>query len=107
MQTYSSTAVNITWGPPLLPGGVIISYQLYVNYFNGSTAMRKLGVATLYFMLNNLIPNQWIGIELSASTRFGEGPHSLMVRERTGMSEIGGFQGGFLPTIHTIYSSLA
>ena len=90
--------MNITWGPPLLPGGVIISYQLYVNYFNGSTEMRKLGIAALYFLLNNLMPNQWIGIELSASTRFGEGPHSLMVRERTGMSEIGIPRG--VPTYH-------
>ena len=80
----NSSAVNVTWSPPLLPGGVIISYQLYINYFNGSTETRKLGIAT-YYVLNNLMPNQWIGIELSASTKVGEGPRSLMVRERTGM----------------------
>ena len=72
------------WGPPLLPDGVIISYQLYINYFNGSTETRELGIAT-YYVLNNLMPNQWIGIELSASTKVGEGPRSLMVTERTGM----------------------
>ena len=84
VQTNSSAAVTITWGPPSLPGGVIISYQLYINYFNGSTETRKLGIAT-YYELNNLMPNQWIGIELSACTKVGEGPRSLMVKERTGM----------------------
>ena len=76
--------MNVTWGPPFLPDGVIISYQLYINYFNGSTETRTLGIAT-YYVLDNLMPNQWIGIELSASTKIGEGPRSLMVRERTGM----------------------
>ena len=79
--------MTITWAPPLLPGGVIISYQLYVNYFNGSTEMRKLGITT-YYVLNDLMPNQWIGIDISASTKVGEGPRSLMVRGRTGMFEI-------------------
>ena len=98
VQTNGSTAVTITWGPPSLPGGIIISYQLYINYFNGSTETRKLGTETYYYELNNLMPNQWIGIELSASTKLGEGPHSPMVRERTGMFEIGNFEG--VPTYH-------
>ena len=89
--------MTITWGPPFFPDGVIISYQLYINYFNGSTETRKLGIET-YYELNDLMPNQWIGIELSASTKVGEGPRSLMVRERTGMFEIGDFMG--VPTYH-------
>ena len=76
------------WGPPLVPRGVIISYQLFIDYFNDSTEMRKLGTETYYYELNNLMPNQWIGIELSASTKVGEGPRSPMVREKTGMSEM-------------------
>ena len=78
--------MTITWGPPSLPGGVIISHQLYINYFNGSTETRKLGIETYNYELNNLMPNQWIGIEISASKKVGEGPRSPMVRERTGMS---------------------
>ena len=87
VRTNGSAAVTITWGSPFFPGGVIISYQLYTDYFNGSTDTRKLSIET-YYVLNNLMPNQWIGIELSACTKVGEGPRSLMVRERTGMSEI-------------------
>ena len=87
VRTNGSASVIISWVPPILPDGVIISYQLYVNYFNGSTETRTLGIET-YYVLNNLMPNQWIGIELSAATKVGEGPRSLMVRERTGMSEI-------------------
>ena len=76
------------WGPPLVPRGVIISYQLFIDYFNNLTEMRKLGTEAYNYELNNLMPNQWIGIQLSASTKVGEGPRSLMVRERTGMSDI-------------------
>lgn len=73
----TASSVLITWIEPTTPHGVVTSYNLYVNYSDGSpiTAIQSGASATNY-TLTNLQPYQLVTVQVSASTAVGEGPRS-------------------------------
>ena len=78
------SSVLITWIEPLMPNGVITSYNVYVNYSDGSPVAVLQASATLTnYTLTNLQPYQLVSVQVSASTTAGEGPRSEPVMGRS------------------------
>ena len=70
-------SVIVYWNAPVMPNGVITLYILYVRYENGTVnAFNVVGERTSY-NITNLHPYQQIIVEVTASTRIGEGPSSV------------------------------
>ena len=72
-----SISLLIEWKPPNTPNGIITHNTMYINYTNDSQIATTLidGQFNIY-LLEGLIPNQLVGISLSATTAGGEGPQS-------------------------------
>ena len=67
-----------------MANGVITSYNLYVNYSDGSPlAVLQAGATTSNYTLSNLQPYQLVTVQVSASTAAGEGPRSEPVMGRS------------------------
>ena len=72
-------SIVVYWSPPLRPNGVITRYNLYIGYETQSGMIDRFttdGQSTSY-NISNLLPYQQISIEVTASTRIGEGPSSI------------------------------
>ena len=72
------------WLPPFIPNGIIIQYNIYTNYTNGSnvTSQTVDGNNTLY-LLEDLQVFQLVGVSISATTGGGEGPMSPYMYNRS------------------------
>ena len=80
-------SVIVYWNAPVMPNGVITLYILYVRFENGTVnAFNVFGERTSY-NITNLHPYQQISVEVTASTRIGEGPRS-MSRIRTAQARM-------------------
>ena len=75
------TTLILSWDPPAEPNGVIITYTLYVDYFNGTTT--NLPTLFAIFLLSPLRPYQTISVQVSASTSVGEGLRTLSMEFTT------------------------
>lgn len=84
----SPSSVLIYWIPPSSPNGLITSYNLYINYTDGSPIAVRQSTTTNY-TVSGLQPYQLVSVRVSASTSTGEGPMSLEVSGRT--TELGTF----------------
>ena len=74
--------VLVEWDPPSTPKGVITHYNLYVDYENGSNDTFIVeGQATVY-NITDLIPFQFVSVEMSANTSVGEGPRCPQVTDQ-------------------------
>lgn len=83
VTNISESALLIKWNPPLVPNGVIIEYNIYITYDNGSTDAINVNGSHKEYVLDNLSPHQMVYVNMSASTIAGEGPLSGTVYNRT------------------------
>ena len=73
--TLNTTAIHVQWDPPLIPNGVIISYNIYIDgvlLLNISTTSGAQNISIAGFS-----PYQTVSVNLSANTKVGEGPLSM------------------------------
>lgn len=68
--------LRVGWDLPTQPSGVIVRYNLYIDYLNGTVSTVVLNNTTLSYDIVGLKPYQTIGVSVSASTMVGEGPIS-------------------------------
>lgn len=71
------------WDPPRAPNGIITQYTLYIGYENGTVDVFYTNGETRSFNITNLYPFQIISIDISASTRIGEGPLAPRIEVQT------------------------
>ena len=69
-------SIAVHWSPPRRPNGVITHYTLYISYENGVVDLFTTDGQSTSYIITNLLPYQHISVEVSASTRIGEGPRS-------------------------------
>ena len=73
----SPSSVLVTWIEPLISNGIVIHYNVYVNYSDGSPiAVLQSNAAATNYTVTNLQPCQFVTVQVSASTAAGEGPRS-------------------------------
>lgn len=83
VSSIISTAVLVCWTPPTQPNGIITHYTLRIDY-NGAIATETVGgIHSLYF-IDQLSPDQLVGVSMSAATVSGSGPWSSFVFNQTG-----------------------
>ena len=73
--TLNTTAIHIQWDPPLIPNGVIISYNIYIDgvlllNISATSGTQNISIA-------GFSPYQTVNVSLSANTKVGEGPLSV------------------------------
>ena len=72
----------ITWEPPTVPNGVILSYAVTVSLVNTSQQLFNLTArgptAGDGFLISNLRPYQTVTIGVAASTSIGTGPSAFL-----------------------------
>ena len=81
----SSSAVSISWTPPLKPNGIIILYYIYWWYLNPPSGPLRIQLSSLSYELKNLKFGQSISVQVSSSTSVGEGIKSQKVNVPIGM----------------------
>ena len=75
----NATAIFLTWSPPQVPNGIIISYE--ISYHMTSQLMTFQLGNTLEYLASNLEAYTIYTFMISAFTRVGQGPStSLSVR---------------------------
>ncbi|KAJ8035758.1 Protogenin [Holothuria leucospilota] len=78
-------SINITWKPPLVPNGLIISYTIsYLSSYD-VTEWKEVekhvdddSPSTLWLVLKNLQPNTRYTFKLGAATKVGKGPETIL-----------------------------
>ena len=68
----NSTAILLTWSPPEVPNGIIISYE--VDYYLSDQQVRILLDNTLDYLVSGLDEYKYYMFTISAFTRIGQGP---------------------------------
>ena len=79
----ASDHLTFTIEPPIRPNGIIIAYNFYITFENGTTVVIPDYDATGTFVLEGLLPYQLVTVEVSANTSVGEGPRSDVHEIRT------------------------
>ena len=74
LKSVSYTSINVSWGTPAMPNGVIRSYIIRIS--NGSVVKEynSTGMQT-YMVISGLMPNQNYTVSLAATTN-ERGPFS-------------------------------
>lgn len=84
VTSNSSSSVLVSWTPPSTPNGVVTTYNLYINYSDGSSITRmQISGAAVNYTVSGLQPYQLVSVSISASTAAGEGPTSEVVTGRS------------------------
>lgn len=78
--------VLVEWDPPSIPNGLITHYNLYVDYENGTNDTFTIEGQVNVQNITDLLPYQFISVELSANTSVGEGPRCPRVTDQTAQS---------------------
>ena len=82
--SISSSEMLLQWMPPLIKNGIIDYYTLHIDYTNGSeVSSTTINSQYNQYILQWLAPYQLVGVNLSATTRGGEGPYSNYIYNRT------------------------
>ena len=68
----NATAILLTWSPPQVPNGVIISYQ--VNYSLSGQLVTLLLDNISNYVVSGLEEYTWYTFTISSFTRIGQGP---------------------------------
>jgi hypothetical protein len=76
----------VEWDPPTTPNGLITHYNLYVDYENGTSDTFTVEGQTTVWNITELLPYQFISVEMSANTSIGEGPRCPRVIDQTAQS---------------------
>lgn len=86
----NATTILLSWSPPVVPNGIIVSYQVNYSIFGQSEKFEEDLPSILSYEVSDLDEYTWYTFTISSSTRIGEGP-STTVSARTdiaGMSKI-------------------
>ena len=75
----SATSVYLTWSEPLLPNGVLVSYNITYNLTGTSTSIMVNAVGTTGYTITNLNAFTYYEFLVSASTRVSAGPVATIV----------------------------
>ena len=70
----AATSVYLTWSEPLLPNGVLVSYNITYNLTGTFTSIIVSAVGTTGYTIANLNAFTYYEFLVSASTRVGAGP---------------------------------
>ena len=88
----SPFSLVITWEPPLVPNGVILSYAVTISLVNTSQQLFNLTAsgptAGDRFLIGNLNPYRTVSISVAASTAIGSGPRALLTATTEEYGEI-------------------
>ena len=87
VAVVSSTAIRLTWSPPLLPYGVLISYTITYNVSDGNISTVVNTTNPRNYLIAHLEEHMWYTFELFASTSVGGGPYTTLTT-RTDISGI-------------------
>ena len=80
----------VSWIAPSIPNGILTSYNLYINYSDGSPIARiQSNSDAVNYTVTGLQPYQLVSVMISASTAAGEGPVSDIAAGRA--TELGVF----------------
>lgn len=98
-HVVNATAIFLTWSPPQVPNGIIVSYE--VSYqMTGQLMTFQLG-NILEYLASNLEAYTLYTFRISAFTRIGQGPStSLSVR-----TDIAGMHNIICISIYSVYIS--
>ena len=81
VAAQNASAISLTWSPPLIPYGNIVSYTILVEYGivggNVTTLVVNSSLGTNY-SVTNLLPFTYYNFSVAASTRIGMGPFSTI-----------------------------
>lgn len=83
----NATAILLTWSPPQVPNGVIISYQVNYSMSGHLQLMTLLLDNTSSYVVSDLEEYTWYTFTISSFTRIGQGP-SAFVSARTDIAGI-------------------
>lgn len=83
VDNRNSTNILVQWNQPRAPNGMITQYTLYIGYENGTVDVFYINGDARSFNITNLHPFQIISIDISASTRIGEGPRTPQIEVQT------------------------
>uniref|UniRef100_W5K8B6 Protein tyrosine phosphatase receptor type Q n=1 Tax=Astyanax mexicanus TaxID=7994 RepID=W5K8B6_ASTMX len=83
-ESISSSEVNVTWSPPVVPNGVILYYN--VEYWN-STHTLNLTTHTPFTVLSNLRKYANYRLAVQAATQVGLGNHSSEILNITTLED--------------------
>ena len=84
-HVVNATAVLLTWSPPLVPNGIIVSYE--VNYHLSGQLVTVYLANTQNYVISGLEEYTWYTFTISSFTRIGQGP-STSVSARTDIAGI-------------------
>ena len=95
-SVISSTSVSLSYSPPLVTYGYIVSYSIFVAKASLSGGNSSLIIANGSgpFIVENLSPYTYYNISIAASTRIGTGPYNTII--------IRTFQDSKLNKVHNI-----
>ena len=81
VSVVNATSVHLTWSPPLIPYGIIVSYIILVEEGlaggNVTTLVANSSLGTSN-MVTNLLPYTYYNFSVAASTRIGTGPYDTV-----------------------------
>ena len=81
ISSSSPFSLEYTWSPPSTPNGIIIRYNLTINFHNSSEPLVTTTNQPKYTLIG-LQPYQQITLNISAGTIVGNGP-SISFNQRT------------------------
>ncbi|KAF5893565.1 phosphatidylinositol phosphatase PTPRQ isoform X3, partial [Clarias magur] len=84
-ESISSSEVNVSWSPPLVPNGVILYYS--VEYWN-TTHTLNITTHTPFVLLSNLRKYARYRLSVQAATRVGLGNHSSEILNITTLEDV-------------------
>ncbi|XP_017320619.3 phosphatidylinositol phosphatase PTPRQ isoform X1 [Ictalurus punctatus] len=84
-DSISSSEVNVSWSPPLVPNGVILYYT--VEYWN-TTHTLNISTHTPSVLLSNLRKYAHYRLSVQAATRVGLGNHSSEILNITTLEDV-------------------
>ena len=76
----------VEWNPPSIPNGQITHYNLYVDYENGTNDTLIVEGQFVTCNITDILPYQYVSVEMSANTSVGEGPRCPRVMDQTAQS---------------------
>ncbi|TSL75304.1 Phosphatidylinositol phosphatase PTPRQ [Bagarius yarrelli] len=83
-DSISSSEVNVSWSPPLVPNGVVLYYS--VEYWN-TTHTLNITTHTPFVLLSNLRKYARYRVSVQAATRVGLGNHSSEILNITTLED--------------------
>ena len=83
INNNNTTSLTFTVQPPTVPNGVILTYNYYITFENGTSVVLVDRDLTGMFTLEGLKPYELVTVEVSANTSAGEGPKSAVDEIRT------------------------